>query len=320
MCGPTVYDHSHMGHAKTYMQSDILRRLMTDYFGYNVNLCMNITDVDDKIIIRANERGVKFDEISRHMENEFMKDCEALNIRLPTVITRVSEYIPEIVDFIQKIIENGFAYEANGSVYFNVIKYSESDDHTYAKLEPTSFGNMELIKEGEGALTAETVASEKINSQDFALWKKAKAAEPSWDSPWGKGRPGWHIECSAMAGAVFKEYPIDIHSGGIDLKFPHHDNEVAQSEAYYGCDNWVNHFWHTGHLHIAGKKMSKSLKNFTTIKQMLETYTAKQIRFMFLLHQWNIMMNYSPENSFPEAIVKEEQFNTFFKNVKAQLR
>jgi len=239
---------------------------MTDYFGFNVKLCMNITDVDDKIIMRANERNISFSEISRAMETEFFKDCEALNIRLPTVITRVSEYIPEIVSFIEGIIKNGFAYESNGSVYFNVIKYSNTEGHTYAKLEPTSFGNMELLKEGEGALTAETAVSEKQNLQDFALWKKAKENEPSWDSPWGKGRPGWHIECSAMAGAVFKEYPIDIHSGGIDLKFPHHDNEIAQSEAYYCCDNWINHFWHTGHLHIAGKKMSKSLKNFTTIK------------------------------------------------------
>lgn len=293
---------------------------MTDYFGYNVKLCMNITDVDDKIIMRANERKIEFSEISRHMETEFLNDCEALNIRLPTVITRVSEYIPEIVEFIEGIIKNGYAYESNGSVYFNVIKYSEADDHTYAKLEPTSFGNMELLKEGEGALTAETAVSEKTNPQDFALWKKAKEGEPSWDSPWGKGRPGWHIECSAMAGAIFKEHPIDIHSGGIDLKFPHHDNEIAQSEAYYCCDNWINHFWHTGHLHIAGKKMSKSLKNFTTIKQMLETFTAKQIRFMFLLHQWHTLMNYSPENSLPEAVSKEEQFNSFFKNIKAILR
>jgi len=227
MCGPTVYDHSHMGHAKTYVQSDVLRRIMTDYFGYHVKLCMNITDIDDKIIIRANERGIKFEEISRNMETEFLKDCEALNIRLPTVITRVSEYIPEIVEFIEGIIKNGYAYESNGSVYFNVIKYSKADDHTYAKLEPTSFGNLELLKEGEGSLTAEAAVSEKENQQDFALWKKAKDGEPSWKSPWGMGRPGWHIECSAMAGAIFKEHPIDIHSGGVDLKFPHHDNEIA---------------------------------------------------------------------------------------------
>jgi cysteinyl-tRNA synthetase len=160
MCGPTVYDHSHMGHAKTYVQSDILRRIMQDYFGYTVKLCMNITDIDDKIIMRSNERKIPFIELSRNMENEFMKDCESLNIRLPTVVTRVSEYIPEIVEFIEKIISNGFAYESKGSVYFNVIKYHEDDKHTYAKLEPTNFGNMELLKEGEGALTVE---SEKEN-------------------------------------------------------------------------------------------------------------------------------------------------------------
>lgn len=215
-------------------------------------------------------------------------------------------------------MDNGFAYESNGSVYFNVIKFSKEKDHTYAKLDPSKFGNLEALAEGEGALITET--SEKTNPQDFALWKKAKENEPSWDSQWGKGRPGWHIECSAMAGAVFKEYPIDIHSGGIDLKFPHHDNEIAQSEAYYKCDNWVNNFWHTGHLNISGLKMSKSLKNFTSIKQMLETYTAKQIRFMFLIHSWNSTMNYDPEKSFPEAVKKEEQFNEFFKNVKATLR
>lgn len=164
MCGPTVYDHSHMGHAKCYIVFDVLHRIMTDYFGYNVNLCMNITDIDDKIIMRSKERGIDFTKISRDMENEFFKDCEALNIRQPTVITRVSEYVPEIVDFIKKIIENGYAYESNGSVYFNVIKYSKADDHTYAKLEPTSFGNLELLKEGEGALTEEGAVSEKVNA------------------------------------------------------------------------------------------------------------------------------------------------------------
>ena len=266
MCGPTVYDHSHMGHAKTYVCFDIIHRLMTDYFGYDVKLCMNITDIDDKIIMRANEQKKDFAEISRNMETEFFKDCEALNIKQPAVITRVTEYVPEIVAFIKKIIDNGYAYESNGSVYFNVVKYNDAENHSYAKLEPTNVGNMELLAEGEGALTAEGAKTEKQSERDFALWKKSKEGEPFWDSPWGTGRPGWHIECSAMAGEIFKEYPIDIHSGGCDLKFPHHDNEIAQSEAYYDCDNWINNFWHTGHLHIAGKKMSKSLKNFTTIK------------------------------------------------------
>ena len=265
---------------------------MTDYFGYDVKLCMNITDIDDKIIMRANEQKKNFADISRKMETEFFKDCEALNIRLPAVITRVTEYVPEIVTFIQKIIDNGYAYESNGSVYFNVVKYGNAENHSYAKLEPTNVGNMELLAEGEGALTAEGAKTDKKSERDFALWKKSKEGEPFWDSPWGTGRPGWHIECSAMAGEIFKEYPIDIHSGGCDLKFPHHDNEIAQSEAYYDCDNWINNFWHTGHLHIAGKKMSKSLKNFTTIKEILAIHSSRQIRFLFLIHQWNTLMNY----------------------------
>jgi cysteinyl-tRNA synthetase len=177
-----------------------------------------------------------------------------------------------------------------------------------------------VLAEGEGALTSEGAQTEKQSERDFALWKKSKEGEPFWDSPWGTGRPGWHIECSAMAGAIFKEYPIDIHSGGCDLKFPHHDNEIAQSEAYYECDNWINNFWHTGHLHIAGKKMSKSLKNFTTIKEILDIYSSRQIRFLFLIHQWNTLMNYDQDKSFQEAIVKEKQFDEFFKTVKAILR
>lgn len=194
---------------------------------------------------------------------------EALNVRLPNVITRVSEYVPEIVAFIDGIIKKGFAYEANGSVYFDVLGFANDKDHTYAKLEPTSFGDAEKLKEGEGSLGAAT-EGDKRNPQDFALWKKSKPGEPLWESPWGPGRPGWHIECSAMAHEVFKEFPIDIHSGGCDLRFPHHDNEMAQSEAYYGCDNWIQHFWHTGHLHIDKLKMSKSLKNFLTIREILD--------------------------------------------------
>lgn len=158
MCGPTVYDYSHMGHAKCYVVFDILARLMTDYFGYNLKLCMNITDIDDKIIMRSNEKKVEFSKLAREFETKFFEDMTALNVRLPTVVTRVSEYVPEIVAFIEKLISTGFAYESNGSVYFNVIKYSQDDKHTYAKLSPSSVGNMELIKEGEGSLTAEGVA------------------------------------------------------------------------------------------------------------------------------------------------------------------
>jgi len=260
-----VYDESHMGHARSYVSFDILKRIMTDYFGYNVKLVMNITDIDDKIIRKAIEENISFEEISRRYETEFFDDMRRLNVSLPESITRVSEFVPEIVAFIEKIIENGYAYESNGSVYFDVKKYSSEPNHTYAKLEPTSVNNKELMAEGEGVLT-NSETSDKRGEADFALWKKSKPGEPKWPSKWGEGRPGWHIECSAMAASIFKKYPIDIHTGGVDLRFPHHDNEIAQSEAYYNCDNWVNNFWHTGHLHIAGKKMSKSLKNFITIK------------------------------------------------------
>lgn len=150
-------------------------------------------------------------------------------------------------------------------------KYEASENHTYAKLEPTSKTDPDKLKEGEGVLT-DVEKPEKKNNEDFALWKKSKEGEPKWPSPWGEGRPGWHIECSAMAASIFKKYPLDIHSGGVDLRFPHHDNEIAQSEAFYECNNWINNFWHTGHLHIEGKKMSKSLKNFISIKDIFKQY------------------------------------------------
>jgi len=228
-----------------------------------------------------------------------------LNVGLPDVITRVSDFVPEVVDFIKKIIENGYAYEAGGSVYFDTLKFNDGTKHKYAKLEPFSVQDMEKFKEGEGVLTADQEKPEKKSEMDFALWKASKENEPWWESPWGKGRPGWHIECSAMCSSLFKEYPIDIHSGGIDLRFPHHDNEIAQSEAYYDCDQWVNYWLHTGHLHIHGKKMSKSLKNFITIKDILGKFNARQVRFLCLIHRWDALMNYKPETSMPEAVEKE---------------
>lgn len=285
---------------------------------------MNITDVDDKIIRKSNEQSVPFTEISRKYETEFLDDMRRLNVRLPDVITRVSEYIPEIVAYIEKIIANGFAYESNGSVYFDVDKFAADPNHAYNKLERGASQNAERLAEGlaegEGVLATEATAADKRGPKDFALWKKSKEGEPFWESPWGTGRPGWHIECSAMAGAILPNPPIDIHTGGVDLRFPHHDNEVAQSEAYYGTDNWVNHFWHTGHLNIEGLKMSKSLKNFITIKEILKNYNARQLRYVFLIHRWSSEMNYSSEKTFPEAIAKERQFTEFFRSVKALTR
>jgi len=224
MCGPTVYDASHMGHARTYLGFDIIRRLLETYFGYDVSLVMNITDIDDKIIMRSNEKGIPFSELARHWEVEYLKDMEDLNVRPPTVMTRVSEYMDEIVVYINTIIEKGFAYESNGSVYFNVSGFHTHEKHCYCKLVPSGMTNAALLAEGEGQLSgAAEFVNEKRASNDFALWKKSKEGEPSWDSPWGKGRPGWHIECSVMASDVFRKMGVpdgkmDIHSGGVDLK------------------------------------------------------------------------------------------------------
>eukprot|EP00775_Hariotina_reticulata_P001138 gene1138-1478_t len=350
-CGPTVYDSAHMGHARNYVTFDVIRRVLEDYFGYNILYVMNVTDVDDKIIFRArrnhlvseyrkhapepqqaaqqmqaaietavdkqlkkqaamssqvllatdsrqrteleaalkNEehkqrqlqqvqqdfaallaRGnpsidqmlaVASDQLAEALdaqkgsnvsdpsifrahaakyEAEFFEDMEALGVRRPDVLTRVVEFLPEIVAYVQRIVDNGMAYESNGSVYFDTVKFRESG-HVYGKCKPSSVGNAALAAESE----ANFETNEKRSNQDFALWKAAKPGEPSWDSPWGKGRPG-----------------------GEDLKFPHHDNELAQAEAFFhadGCRQWVNYFLHSGHLEIEGLKMSKSLKNFITI-------------------------------------------------------
>ena len=239
---------------------------------------------------------------------------EKVNVRAPDVLTRVSEFIPEIVDYVNKIINNGFAYVSNNSVYFDTEFFKQT--HTYCKLEPTAVDDEQRIQEAEGQ--ANIFSSEKKRMQDFAIWKNSKPGEPYWDSPFGKGRPGWHIECSVMASDVLP-CPLDIHSGGIDLKFPHHDNEIAQCEAYYNCQQWVNYFLHTGHLHIQGRKMSRSLKNFITIKEILESYSPRQLRMVFLLQRWDGYMNYS-ESSLQESISKEKQFHEFLMNSCAKLR
>ncbi|KAJ1991986.1 cysteinyl-tRNA synthetase [Coemansia spiralis] len=436
-CGPTVYDASHMGHACNYVTFDIIRRIMEDYFNYDLNVVMNITDVDDKIILRARQKyllqqyqdqvaslseqtisdveaalyefakkklgaeinnrdgwkafaasagdgkGLEFTkgnpemttnfvaaqtafaaleaardnvasgetdkanaallisaaedvlavwldkqfgatvtehrifrDLAAYWEKDYFEDMDALNVRRPHVLTRVSEFVPEIVDFIQRIIDNGYAYEAGGHVMFDVSRFDGKNGHFYAKLEPGAKGNTGRVEEGEGALRA--YVSAKRSSSDFALWKESKPGEPKWPSPWGYGRPGWHIECSVMASEILGSR-IDMHTGGIDLAFPHHDNEMAQSEACFENHQWINYFLHTGHLHIEGSKMSKSLKNFIPIKQALKQYTARQIRILFLLSQWDSNLFFD-SNSMQGAIAVERTFTNFFTNTSALLR
>jgi cysteinyl-tRNA synthetase len=258
-----------------------------------------------------------FASLTQRFEQEFHCDMEALNVLPADVLTRVSEYVPEVVDYIQEIVAKGFAYESNGSVYFDVVKFSSAPDHTYAKLVPEAVGDLTALAEGEGELSAGGQA-EKRAPNDFALWKASKAGEPAWPSPWGQGRPGWHIECSVMACDILGE-KADIHTGGVDLKFPHHDNEIAQAEARYGSDQWMSYFLHSGHLTIAGCKMSKSLKNFITIKQALEKHSARQLRLAFLLHSWSATLDYS-EATMREAQHYEKMFNEFFLTVKDLVR
>lgn len=251
-----------------------------------------------------------FRTLAAYWEKAFMDDMDRLHVEPPTTLTRVSEYLPEIIKFVEEIVQNGYAYATvDGSVYFDVGRFDGAkgkqavDDasrgdwcHTYAKLQPWSKGNRALLEDGEGSLTATTSAlKEKKSPSDFALWKGSKAGEPAWDSPWGPGRPGWHIECSVMASEVLGT-KMDIHSGGVDLAFPHHDNEIAQSEAHHECRQWVNYFLHTGHLHIEGLKMSKSLKNFITIDEALAKSSARQLRMAFLLQAWNARMDFKESN------------------------
>ncbi|KAM0479945.1 hypothetical protein ACHAPX_004523 [Trichoderma viride] len=439
-CGPTVYDKSHLGHARNYVSTDIIRRILTHYFGFKLNFVMNITDIDDKIIIKARrqrlleieknksysqeelakltrtafkayaasslpllvenrndldettytaqrdaaygkvlaggtltgegkasdaEAKIKmhisnmdaaanalktgsifpgadeiflpyldslyketvdtrdqtmFTDLTKSMEDLFMADMDALNVLRPDHITRVTEYVPQIAKFVETIVDKGFAYESEGSVYFDIGAF-EKAGNSYARLRPESKNDKALQEEGEGSLSKNLGG--KKGAGDFALWKKSKAGEPFWPSKWGDGRPGWHIECSVMASDILGSQ-MDIHSGGIDLAFPHHDNELAQSEAYFcehgkGEHTWVRYFLHMGHLSISGSKMSKSLKNFQTIEDALATsYTSRSMRIVFLMGKWNDGVEISPDMR-AQADNWESTISNFFTNTKSWL-
>jgi len=279
VCGPTVYDYSHIGHGKTYMSFDLITRYL-EYKGYDVKYVVNITDIDDKIIKRANESGMDPLELAKKFEKAFHGDMHALGIKDADVYPTVSGHIPEIIEIIQTLIKKGFAYVVDGDVYFTV-----SNVEDYGKL---SNQTLDAIKSGARV----GVDERKQNPADFALWKNSKAGEPHWSSPWGEGRPGWHIECSAMS-TKYLGQQIDIHGGGRDLIFPHHENELAQSEAYSGKKPFASYWLHTGFLTINGEKMSKSLGNFITIIDLLDKWDAEVFRLFILSTHYRKPVNFT---------------------------
>uniref|UniRef100_A0A8C4MVT7 cysteine--tRNA ligase n=1 Tax=Equus asinus TaxID=9793 RepID=A0A8C4MVT7_EQUAS len=273
-CGPTVYDHAHLGHACSYVRFDIIRRILTRVFGCNIIMVMGITDVDDKIIRRAREMNVSPTSLANLYEEDFKQDMAALKVLPPTVYLRVTENIPQIISFIEGIIAKGHAYStAKGNVYFDL----QSRGDKYGKLVGVAPGPV-----------GEPVESDKRHASDFALWKAAKPQEMFWASPWGNGRPGWHIECWKAGNACQRQ-------AGIDLAFPHHENEIAQCEVFHQCKQWGNYFLHSGHLHVKGKeeKMSKSLKNYITIKDFLKTASPDVFRLFCMRSSYRSAIDYS---------------------------
>ena len=284
-CGPTVYDYFHIGNARPFIVFDVLRRYL-ECVGYQVTFVQNFTDIDDKMINRANAEGITVAQLAERFIAEYYKDADALGIRRATVAPRATEHMPEIIGMIQKIVDKGHAYQVktpsgDGDVYFDVRSYAP-----YGKLSKQSLDELNAGARVE-------IEENKRDPLDFALWKAEKPGEPSWESPWGKGRPGWHIECSAMSSKYLGE-TLDIHSGGVDLTFPHHENEIAQAEAATGKP-FVNTWLHNGFLLIDKEKMSKSLGNFMTVRVAREKYPPLAIRLFMLSAHYRSPINFAPE-------------------------
>ena len=307
-CGPTIYSSAHLGHARTFISFDIIRRVLV-YMGYNIIYVMNITDIDDKIINKVNELSKNNDsdiyyKFISDMETEFWSDMDKLGNIIPTVVTRVTEYIDKIKSYIEKMEENGLTYCVDGTVYIDSRKYIENgyDWDIFGRSQNTDYTECDFSKD-------------KKHNADFSLWKAAKPGEIKFESKWGYGRPSWHIECSVMSNDILGN--IDIHSGGIDLIYPHHNNELIQTMAHDMCNVLpVKYFLHCGHLNINGEKMAKSLKNFITINDFLGNYgTARQLRLLFLLHSWTSPMDFT-DDVLNETKNIESKIVNFISNIK----
>lgn len=310
-CGPTVYNFFHVGNARCFVLFDMLRRYF-EYRGYEVTFVQNFTDIDDKVIRRANEEGVTYTDIAERYIKEYFTDARGLGVRAATVHPHATENIEEILSIVKGLVDEGFAYPMEGDVYFRTRKFRD-----YGKLSGQAIEDLE-----SGARI--DVNDKKEDPLDFALWKAAKPGEPSWTSPWGEGRPGWHIECSAMVRRYLGE-TIDIHCGGQDLIFPHHENEIAQSEC---CNHapFANFWLHNGYINIDNRKMSKSLGNFFTVREVAEKYGYLPIRYFLLSSHYRSPINFSEEVIGQAAAALERIFNCadslafYVKNAEGDLR
>ena len=281
VCGITPYDHAHLGHAMSYIIFDVLRRYL-EYRGFRVKHVQNYTDIDDRIIARANAQGLTFDQLAETYIQEYEREVRQLNIAPAHVYPRATQELPQIIEMVSTLIEKGYAYQADGDVYFSVHRKPD-----YGKLSGREIDSMMAGARVE-------VGEHKTHPADFALWKGAKPGEPAWDSPWGPGRPGWHIECSAMS-VRYLGPQLDIHGGGQDLIFPHHENEIAQTEAYSGVQPFVRYWVHNGWLFLDEEKMSKSLGNIITIRQGIDSYGADGLRLFVLTSHYRSPLTYSEE-------------------------
>lgn len=303
VCGPTVYDYFHIGNARSFLMADIIQRYFR-YKGYEVTFAMNLTDVDDKIIKKANEEGVEAAEIAERYTKAFFEDIEKLKVKKADIYPRATEHMPEIIDLVKKLEEKGKAYSVEGDVFYDVHKFEG-----YGKLSGKKLDELEV-----GARI--DVNDKKANPLDFALWKKAKPDEPYWASPWGNGRPGWHVECSAMSMKHLGE-TFDIHAGGHDLIFPHHENEIAQSEGATGKP-FAKYWIHFGFLNIQNEKMSKSLGNFFTAREILKKYSAAAIRLFFCQTHYASPLSFS-DQLLDTAVKALEKFSNLFDTLNEKL-